>query len=277
MKIYIIGSTGMLGNYVSKFLRQYYEVVNLSRTNLDVSNISEDTLEYLLKSFGVNKSDVVINCAGTIKPRVDQLGDTNAILVNSVFPRNLSNVCNKLGLRMIHPTTDCIFSGLKGNYDENDFPDVHDVYGLTKFLGEPKNCTVIRTSIIGEEINQGRSLVEWVKSEENNTVFGFTNHLWNGVTCLQFAKVCKNIIDKDLFWVGIKHIYSNTLNKKELVETISDVYQLNITVTPKQTEVMCDRSLSTVYTDNLTEFNIPNLKTQIKEMKEFSETLYKEI
>ena len=195
MKIYVLGSKGMLGRYVSTYLNDYYDVVNLSRDEVDASKVREEELRAKLHNLGIKKGDVVINCIGTIKPMVDALGDLNAIQVNSVFPRLLANVCEDMKVKLIHPTTDCVFTGLKGKYNENDIHDISDVYGRTKSLGEPNNCTVIRTSIIGEEVGQGRSLVEWIKSSSNTTVFGFTNHYWNGVTCLQFAKICEKIID----------------------------------------------------------------------------------
>ena len=271
MKIFILGSSGMLGKYVAKYLGQKYHVVEIGRDQIDASKVSQESLRAKLIHLNINKGDVLINCVGTIKPRVDELGDTNAILVNSVFPRILSTACNEMGVNMIHPTTDCVYSGLKGSYSEQDKYDVSDVYGMSKAMGEPSDCTVVRTSIIGEEVGQKRSLVEWIKSNANNTVFGFTNHHWNGVTCLQFAKICEEIIEKNLYWKGTKHIHSNSLNKKELVETISEVYGLNITVTPKETPVMCDRTLSTIYENPI---KIPTLKEQIIEMKEFSNTLY---
>jgi dTDP-4-dehydrorhamnose reductase len=275
MKIYILGSKGMLGKYVSTYLKDYFDVINITKNDIDASNISENDLEQKLKDLKIKNGDVIINCIGTIKPMVDLLGDLNAIKVNSIFPRILANVCQKLKIQMIHPTTDCVYTGNKGSYNENDTHDISDIYGRTKSLGEPNNCTVIRTSIIGEEVNQGKSLVEWIKLNKNKTVFGFTNHIWNGMTCLQFAKVCKQIIDENLFWIGIKHLYSNSLNKKELVKLISDIYDLNIEVTPKETPAICDRSLTTIYIENLNRFNIPTLKDQIIEMKNFSEKLYK--
>ena len=274
MKIFVIGSTGMLGKYVSTHLNDYYEVVEINRKEIDASLIKESELKARFLHLKINEGDVVINCAGTIKPRVDQLGDLNAVLVNSVFPRILANVCDYYKVKMIHPTTDCVYSGNKGSYSENDNYDVYDVYGMSKALGEPKNCTVIRTSIIGEEVNQGRSLIEWVKSEKNKTVNGFTNHFWNGVTCLEFAKICKKMIDENLFWNGTKHLHSNTLNKKELVELISKSFELNVTVVEKQTEKTCDRSLSTIY-DDINKFDIPTLKDQLNELKDFSIKLYK--
>ena len=255
------------------YLKDYFDVINLSRNEIDASKITEEELHAKLFYLGLKEGDVVINCVGTIKPMVDALGDLNAIQVNSVFPRLLASVCEDMKVKLIHPTTDCVFTGLKGKYNENDIHDISDVYGRTKSLGEPNNCTVIRTSIIGEEVGQGRSLVEWVKSSSNTTVFGFTNHYWNGVTCLQFAKICEKIINTNGYWNGVKHIHSNTLNKKELVEMISSIYGLNVTVTSKETATMCDRSIVSIY-ERVDSMGIPTLETQIKEMKEFSEKLY---
>lgn len=272
MKVFVLGSNGMLGKYVSTYLKEYYEVIGVNRNLIDGSNTSENEIEITLSNLSIKKDDVLINCVGAIKPRVDELGDLNAIKVNSVFPRMLANVCEKLNVKMIHPTTDCVYTGKKGSYTENDTYDVNDVYGMTKALGEPNNCNVIRTSIIGEEVNQTRSLIEWVKSQKNNSVFGFTNHYWNGVTCLQFAKICKTIIENNSFWFGTRHVFSNTVTKKELVEYISQVYDLNIVVNPKETEIPCDRSISSIYEN---EFKVPNLKEQLEELKEFSKSLYK--
>lgn len=273
MKIYILGSKGMLGRYVSTYLNDYYDVVNLSRNEVDASKVREEELHAKLHNLGIKKGDVVINCIGTIKPMVDALGDLNAIQVNSIFPRILANVCEKMEIKMIHPTTDCVFTGEKGSYIETDKHDISDVYGRTKSLGEPNNCTVIRTSIIGEEVGQGRSLVEWVKSNKGKSVFGFTNHHWNGVTCLEFAKVSKKIIDNNLYWNGVKHVFSNPVNKMELVTLISDAYELNISVSPKETPEKCDRTLFSE-TEFYKNFQIPSLREQIIEMKKFSQKLY---
>lgn len=273
MKVFVLGATGMLGKYVSKYLTQSFDVVEINRGQLDASNVTQESLNAILFHLGVRSGDVIINCMGTIKPRVDALGDLNAIKVNSVFPRLLANSAEEIGVNLIHPTTDCVYTGSKGSYTEEDKYDVYDVYGMSKAMGEPNNCTVIRTSIIGEEVGQGRSLVEWVKSQKGNSVNGFTNHYWNGVTCLQFAKICKVIIDDNLFWVGTKHIHSNTLNKLQLVKLISDVYDLDIAVNPMETPTTCDRSISTIH-NTMDYIHVPTLEEQIKEMKEFSSVLH---
>jgi dTDP-4-dehydrorhamnose reductase len=267
MKIFIFGSNGMLGRYVKKYLKSFFELVEINRDNFNVFNCSEQNIENILINNNIKKGDVIINCIGTIKPRVDELGELNAIIVNTVFPRYLANVSEKLNCKLIHPTTDCVFDGLKGNYCENDKHDVTDTYGRTKSLGEPNNCTVIRTSIIGEELNQGRSLVEWVKSNRNKEINGFRNHIWNGITCLQFAKICKLIIDNNSFWNGVRHIYSNKVNKFELLSIINEIYNLNIKINDIESDVSVDRSLSTIYGEI---FTITDLYSQITEMKNFN-------
>ncbi len=273
MKIYILGSKGMLGKYVTKYLSQKNDVVEVNRDIIDASQQTEQSLELILTTIGVKEDDVIINCIGTIKPMVDKLGDLNAILVNSVFPRILSNVCEKNKYHMIHPTTDCVYSGEKGRYNENDKYDVSDVYGMSKALGEPENCTIIRTSIIGEEVNQHRSLVEWVKSQKNNKVNGFLNHFWNGITCLEWSKLVEKIIENRDFWKGTKHFISPTqVSKYELVKMISDSYNLNIEINQVDSEFIVDRTLSTILDEK---YEIKELKEQIDDMKSFSEILYK--
>ncbi len=273
MKILVLGSKGMLGSYVFNYLSKFYEVISINRDILDASNCDEIKINELLLQYSISDNDVVINCIGTIKPTVDSLGDLNAIKVNSVFPRMLANVCEKLKINLIHPSTDCVFNGYIGNYDENSVHDVTDVYGRTKSLGEPKNCMIIRTSIIGEEIGKQRSLVEWVKSQKNKSVNGFTDHLWNGITCLEWSKFVHYIIKTKSFWVGVRHIFSPSyVNKYELVKMISDSFNLNLSITEIESKNSINRTLSSIYK---IEYKINDLKTQLKELQEYSLEYYK--
>ena len=272
-KIFVLGKSGMLGRYVYTYLKvKGYNVKGVGRSDIDASDTCSDLHKFI--EHQMSDGDVVINCMGTIKPRVDELGDSNAILVNSLFPRKLADLCKQYGIKLIHPTTDCVYTGSKGDYNENDPYDVSDVYGMSKALGEPSNCTVIRTSIIGEEVGQGRSLVEWVKGNKGGNTNGYLNHYWNGVTCLQFGKIVETMIEKDLFWDGIKHLHSDKLDKQVLSELINDSFGLGITITPKTVEKTVDRSMATIYTENQNKFNIPTLKVQIQEMAEFHNTLF---
>ena len=267
MKIFIFGSNGMLGNYVKSSLSTQYQVISLTRKDYDLNNLSIDSLSQLLLDKKIQKDDIVINCAGVIPQASKQRTlDTRLYFqVNSLFPVILSQVCEKFKTKMIHITTDCVFSGKTGNYDEKSVHDEINDYGMSKSLGELCKATIIRTSIIGEEINNKRSLLEWVKSNKNKIINGFTNHYWNGITCLELAKIIKNIIDNDLYWQGIRHIYSpRSVTKYELVTIINNIYNLNVKINKYKTDETIDKTLTSIY-NNL--FKIPDLLVQIKEQK----------
>ena len=119
MKIFVFGKTGMLGRYVYTYLKEKsYNVVGVGRKEVNASDYINTLQKYIQDN--MSKGDVVVNCMGTIKPRVDELGDINAIKVNSIFPRELANLCEQYKVRLIHPTTDCVYTGSKGDYNEND-------------------------------------------------------------------------------------------------------------------------------------------------------------
>jgi len=268
MKIFIFGSNGMLGNYVQSYLSKSYEVIPLTRQDYDLSQLSIETLRNLLQQKNIQPSDLVINCAGVIPQASNQrtLNSRLYFTINSLFPVILSQVCLQFQAKMIHITTDCVFSGKDGKYNEKSLHDETNDYGMSKSLGELCKATIIRTSIIGEEVNNKRSLLEWVISNKNKTINGYTNHFWNGVTCLQLAKIIQTIIQNNKFWNGVRHIFTpRTVSKYELVSMINDTYNLNIVIDPFETDVDCDKSISTIYTTN-NEFNIPDLKEQIEEM-----------
>jgi dTDP-4-dehydrorhamnose reductase len=165
MKIVVLGSNGMLGRYIVQYLKsQNKEVIPLTRKDFDVVEAKEGFSNGIL-----SPGDVVINCAGIIKSQVEKYGAAHTIRVNSVFPYILEEECRRLSLIGIHVSTDCVFDGVTGildsGYTELSPHTAKDVYGKSKSLGEPPGLTVIRTSIIGEEVNQGRSLIEWAKSQ----------------------------------------------------------------------------------------------------------------
>lgn len=262
----------MLGRYVSKYLQSKYKINEINRVDLDAEKSTKETILDVFNKREFKKDDVVINCIGMIKPQVDKLGPVAAIKVNSIFPRLLADSIEFLQGRLIHITTDCVWDGASGNYDENFPHNALDVYGKSKSLGEPENCTVLRTSIIGEEVSNSRSLVEWVKSNKNGSANGFTNHFWNGVTCLELAKFIENnFLIKNNYWQGVRHVFSNTVNKLQLLNFINNSYQLNINITPIEFPVSCDRSMSSIY--DISSYQIQDLEKQIEEMSNFSNNL----
>lgn len=267
-KIFVLGANGMLGTYVSEYFKgQNYNVVDVTRHNIDITKVNKLQLYSWFERKAL-PNDIIINCAGVIKPQIDKLGDLNGILGNSVFPFLLANVCEELKLKCIHITSDCVFSGNKGNYIESDLHDCTDVYGKTKSLGEPKNCTVIRTSIIGEERQNGRSLVEWIKKQKNKDANGYTTHFWNGVTCLELAKIINKMIVGNIYWDGVRHIYSpNIVSKDELLKIVNNVYDLIINISSVEAP-KCDRSLSSKY-DTSQKLCNKTIEFQVQEMFEF--------
>lgn len=265
MNIIVCGSSGMLGHTLKKYLSAYYSVSKIDRSDMDLENVCIKKLSNHIQNLLSKEETTLINCAGLIKQR--SVADYQMIDINSVLPHKLASICNSLGCNMIHFSTDCVYSGTKGSYTETDPHDATDLYGLSKSLGEPKACSVIRTSIIGEELTNKLSLVEWVKSNQNGSIQGFINHLWNGMTCLQAGKLIQKIIDKNLFWCGTKHFHSNSINKYSLVSIINDVYSLNIDIQPNRDKLSLDRTIAS--NENISCYNIPNLKNQITEMKDF--------
>jgi dTDP-4-dehydrorhamnose reductase len=268
MKIIIFGTNGMLGNYCFKYLKQYFETIPLTRNQYDINNLNIDSLTSLLNKLNIAKTDIILNCAGIIPQSNNRHILTNEMYykINSIFPILLSNITKEIGCKMIHITTDCIFDGKIGNYNENSIHSETNDYGVSKYLGEFADCCIIRTSIIGEELYNKTSLLEWVISNENKEINGYINHLWNGITCLQLSKIIKNIIIANMYWLGVRHIFSPTIvSKYELVSYINEIYELNIKINKYETNII-NKSLDTIYHKL---FNIPNIYDQITEQRNF--------
>jgi dTDP-4-dehydrorhamnose reductase len=260
MRVFIFGANGMLGRYIHSYFNGKFEVIPLTRKEFDISLSFNSVSDYLFDNYNLSSNDIIINAAGIIKQR--DFCKKQLIVVNSLFPHYLGDLdCN-----VIHITTDCVFSGLSGKYDENHLHDCLDDYGKSKSLGENESLTVIRTSIIGEENINKKSLLEWVRSQENNDVYGYLNHFWNGVTCLELSKFIRSLIHEQDYWKGVRHIFSpDTVSKYELVSCISEIYNLGINIISKEVE-FCDRSLTTIYTPKIAK----TIFEQITEMKNFN-------
>ena len=276
MKIFIFGSNGMLGSYITSVLSKKFNVKKFTRNDYDISNLSIDKLKLLLldsgRESGLKKIDIVINCAGVIPQASKQIGLNTRLYftINSLFPVVLGEICNKYRAKMIHITTDCVFSGIDGNYDETAIHDEKNEYGVSKSLGEICNATIIRTSIIGEELRNKRSLLEWVKLNKNKEINGYKNHLWNGVTCLQLAKIIDSMITKMIFWKGVRHIFSpSPVSKFELVSILNNIYNLNIKINEYETDKHVNKTLTTIFDTNSI-FQLPDIKEQIIEMKKYT-------
>src|ERR1700744_1569890 len=193
-KILLFGATGMAGHLIYFFLKDtgYYEIIPVVYRNkltsdcivLDVSN--KKAVSELIR---YQKPDFIINCIGVLIKGANTYPD-NAILLNSYLPHLLVKIADEVGAKLIHLSTDCVFSGSRGSYSETDFRDADDIYGRSKSLGEIllNNHLTLRTSIIGPEIKKdGEGLFHWFMTQRG-TINGFTKAYWSGITTLELAK-----------------------------------------------------------------------------------------
>jgi len=244
MKIILFGSTGMLGRYVYSLLKTDFDIICIKRHQFDIESTDWNLLYSVLKNT-VEPEDIIINCAGAIPQKNPDI--RKYISLNTIFPHKLADFSKKNGNKMIHITTDCVFSGEKGNYTETDRHDAEDIYGISKSLGEPFDVCIIRTSIIGEELLGKKSLIEWVKSCKNGTIQGYNNFYWNGITCLQLAKIIRNIIKTRAYWNGVRHFFCDSIiSKYQLCNMINETYELNIDI-KKNMNVCKNMTLSSNY------------------------------
>lgn len=262
MKIILFGANGMLGNYFKKYLSQFHQVICLTRNEFDIETCDWGLLQSILLE---NKPNIIINCAGSIPQRNKDI--RKFIILNTLFPIQLNKVSKKIACKFIHITTDCVFSGKDGNYNEDSSHDAEDIYGITKSLGEEKTMSVLRTSIIGEEKYNKNSFIEWIIKQKGGIINGYSKFFWNGVTCLQLAKIINQIIDNNLYWEGIRHIHSpDTVSKYELCQYINEIYELNIVINLQDHP----EKYMTISTNNdISMFIIPRIKEQILEQKNY--------
>ena len=247
-KVLIIGATGMLGHMVHKYFEQLgvYELFNsVFRNPLNDRSIlcnvkNQDAVGAL---FEQTKPEIVINCVGALVQE-SQSNPSSAIYLNALFPHLLKDLCNQYQAKLIHVSTDCVFSGKKGSYSEDDFRDADDVYGRSKALGEifdAPHCT-LRTSIIGPELkSSGTGLLHWFLNQKA-AVKGYISAYWGGVTTLELAKNIRKAIDNDL--MGLYHVTNgDKISKFELLEKFNRFREDKVQVHPCDSYV-ADKSLT---------------------------------
>ena len=263
--VLVFGADGMLGRAVTRFFAQRgAHVVSATRATYDIAG--NDFVALRQATAGAS---VIVNCAGVIKPRIAAMPIEDVLRVNAIFPHNLALAAPQA--RIFHVTTDCVYTGDDGGYDENAPVDAQDVYGLSKAGGDGAPVMVLRTSIVGEEEPPGRSLLAWAISQRGKTVNGFTNHRWNGVTTLELARVIGAVLEDGAYAVGRFHVHSpEVLTKDEMLRLFSDVYQLDLDVVPTLADEACDRSLRSVR-PLAAKYGTPSFREQLEEMRRFFE------
>ncbi len=208
-----------------------------------LDGIDATNMQDIERALSAGAPSVVINCVGTIKQRPEAQLPIPSILTNALLPHQLSEMCAARAARLIHVSTDCVFSGNKGDYTETDATDAEDLYGKSKALGEvTKNGLTLRTSIIGRELQHKQSLLEWLLAQNHKTVHGFTRHYWSGVTTNHLAELVRKIIVEHPLLEGLYQVSSGKLNKNELLHILRDAFQIDVEIVPDDVP-FCDRSL----------------------------------
>jgi dTDP-4-dehydrorhamnose reductase len=271
MKLLILGGNGMAGHIMASYFsqKQKYEVFYTSRdTNdhnsiyLDVTNVKrvEEIIELI-------KPDIVINCIGILNEHASN-NPLLALQVNSLLPHQLVKLTERHHGKLIHISTDCVFSGMKGDYTENDLPDGTSEYAQSKRWGEiisDKHLT-IRTSIIGPELkDNGIGLFLWFM-KQNGEIKGYEKVLWNGVTTLELAKATEVMINHNV--TGLYHLGSETkISKYELLKLIQEVFRkVDVNIIPDQ-DIILDRTIKSTRTDF--HYQIPSYKKMLEELRDW--------
>jgi len=259
-KVMVLGGAGMLGHKMFQMLRERFagmfctvredmrkppfDRVELLQGNdvvpgVDVTDFP--ALEVVLSPF---RPEYVVNCVGVIKQRAEAVSPIPSITINSLLPHKLAQMTARWGGRVIHFSTDCVFSGKRGGYLEGDFADAEDLYGKTKFLGEvaADNALTFRTSIIGRELSEHRSLLDWFLSQNHGTVRGYRRVIYSGVTTNHLAELVASIIQEHPELNGLYQVASEPISKYDLLCLLREAYRLDLRIEPDDLEVS-DRSM----------------------------------
>lgn len=239
MKILVLGVTGMLGSAVfhtfsqsdtqvfgtlrdKKYVRYFPEHAHSHLiTNVDVLD-----MDSLFKVFELVRPDVVINCVGLIKQLATAKDPLVVLPINAMLPHRLAKLCALSHARLIHISTDCVFSGQKGLYLEHDVSDAEDLYGKSKYIGEITelpHAITLRTSIIGHELNSNHALLEWFLSQENE-VNGFTKAVFSGLPTFELARIIRDYVIPHPELSGLYHVAASPINKYDLLALIAEIY-----------------------------------------------------
>jgi len=242
-----------------------------------VDCVSADDSDSVSRAIDTVRPAVVVNCIGIVKQVEEAEDPLISISVNALFPHRLAQLCSAAGIRLIHISTDCVFSGRKGDYKEDDVSDAEDLYGRTKFLGEVSyvNCLTIRTSMIGRELDTSHGLIEWFFSQGGKEISGYRRAIFSGFTTNALAQIIAQVITEYPAMHGVWHVASKPISKFELLSLVKQMYGLDVLIKPADT-VVCNRSLSAERFREATGFSPPPWSEMIQQMYKDS-TPYSEI
>jgi len=257
MRLIVLGGTGMLGHTLWKYLSRHfpdtyatirkgiedYENDPSFQSERVIDHIDVMDFQMLAGALRVIKPDVILNCIGLTKRREELQNPIPSIILNSILPHKLVRLAGDVKAKLIHFSTDCVFDGKTGHYLDDTPTNATDLYGRTKALGEVSgnNVLTLRSSFIGEEIHGGTELLEWFLSQKN-TVYGFKNAIYTGLTTLELCKVIDKLLLEHPDASGLYNVSSDPISKYDLLRLIGEKMRRNINITPDEL-FHCDRSL----------------------------------
>lgn len=282
MRILVLGVTGMIGSAMFRVLTtdSAHETHGTVRSANDLrffgelaakqiaTDVDVENYDTLVRTLVSVRPEVVVNCVGATKHKTVGNDPLTAIPMNAMLPHRLAKLCEGFGARLIHVSTDCVFSGRQGNYLEGDWPDAEDVYGRTKALGEVDypHAVTLRTSTIGHELHSSYGLLEWFLTQQNRCQ-GFRRAVFSGLPSVIFAQIVRDLVIPRRELHGLYHVAGRPIAKSELLKIIASVYEKSIEIVPDDT-IVIDRSLNGERFCAATGYQPPDWATLIKTMHE---------
>lgn len=282
MKVLIIGANGMLGSAAFSVFaaRDDIDVIGSVRRpetiehfpetlrRALVAHVDAEDFESVAALVKAEQPDAILNAVGVIKQREFASDILATVPLNTLFPHRLAQLCADLGARLVHVSTDCVFSGRKGRYAEDDPPDVTDVYGLSKYLGELRTgpAITLRTSIIGPEMTRGASLLSWFLAQAG-PVNGFRRAIFSGLPTIELARVIADHVLPNPDLSGLYHVAAEPISKFELLKLIAAAYETGTEINPVDTPEI-DRSLDGSRFRTATGYVSPSWPNLIAAMRE---------
>lgn len=282
MKVLVLGASGMLGNAMVRVLgkrsgwqvfgtlrsdggRRYFTPTENARL---ISGVDVEQIDSLVKVFSQVRPAAVVNCIGLVKQLADAKDPLLALPINALLPHRLERLCELAGARLVHMSTDCVFSGQRGRYTEIDLPDATDLYGRSKLLGEVtgNRSITLRTSIIGHELQSQHALIDWFLAQEHHC-FGHRKAIFSGFPTVVLAEVIRDVIIPRDDLAGVFHVAAEPISKYDLLKLVAKTYGKEIEIVPDDS-VVIDRSLDSSCFNKITGFVAPSWPAMIAKMHE---------
>lgn len=283
MKLLVLGGEGMLGHKMFQALLSryadtactvarpladpFYQKVELFRQGRVIENVDAMNFVRLHEILDSERPTYIVNCIGIIKQREEAKAAIPSITLNALLPHKLARFAAGWGGRVIHFSTDCVFSGKRGRYTEQDPSDAEDLYGRSKYLGEvaTENALTLRTSIIGRELSQFKSLLEWFLSQKGKTVRGFKRVIYSGVTTNYMARLVGDLVSDRPGLSGLYQVTGPAISKYDLLCLVKDAFRLDLEIVPDEDEIS-DRSMIGERFFKATGYSLPVWRDMVDEM-----------